>query len=127
MGETSGTASQERLTFSEAAGDALRYWEPRRLVYNAILLAVLCFHFYMAWPESKRTVLSETLLVLFILGVLANVAYCAAYAVDLFVQFSSLRPVWSSWRWSVLISGTAFAAAITHFFAAGIFRQASID
>jgi hypothetical protein len=109
-----------RPRFKELASEALRYWEPRRLIYNGALLAVVCAHFYAAWPASKASLALDPLFAFFILAVLANIAYCAAYAVDLFVQFSGLRAAWARWRWSVLLTGTAFAAAIAHFFTVGI-------
>ncbi len=109
-----------RPRFGDLASDALRYWEPRRLLYNAVLLAVVCVHFYAAWPDSKAFLTRDALFLFFILSVLGNIAYCAAYAVDLFVQFSGLRVTWARWRWSVLVMGTAFAAVIAHFFTLGI-------
>jgi hypothetical protein len=108
--------------FGELASDALRYWEPRRAIYNVILLIVVAAEFFMRWPASKSALSSDTILVCFFLAVLANVAYCAAYAVDLFVQFSGLRSSWGRMRWVVFLVGTAFAATITHFFAPGLFE-----
>jgi len=107
--------------FGELASDALRYWEPRRLIYNGVLLVVVAAEFLLRWPQSKSALTSDLLLVCFMLAVLANVAYCAVYAVDLFVQFSGLRSSWSRVRWAVLLVGTAFAATITHFFSQGLF------
>jgi len=101
--------------FASLAANALRYWEPRRLLYNAALAAVVAAHAVAAWPASRHWLDRDTVLSVFLLAVLANVAYCAAYAVDLFVQFSELRTQWPRWRWTVLATGTAFAAVITHF------------
>ena len=109
--------------FGALASDALRFWEPCRAIYNAILLIVVAVEFGMRWPASKSALSSDTILVCFFLAVLANVAYCAAYAVDLFVQFSGLRSSWRRMRWAVFLVGTAFAATITHFFAPGIFES----
>jgi hypothetical protein len=106
--------------FGEFAADALRYWEPRRLIYNAALFAVVCAHFAARWPESRALLTWDPLFILFFLAVLANIAYCAAYAVDLFVQFSAAREAWSRRRWMVLLVGTAFGATVAHFFACGI-------
>jgi ABC-type uncharacterized transport system permease subunit len=108
--------------FGEVASDALRYWERRRAIYNVILLIVVAVEFFMRWPASRSALSSDTILVCFFLAVLANVAYCAAYAVDLFVQFSGLRSSWGRMRWIVFLVGTAFAATITHFFAPGVFE-----
>ena len=62
--------------------------------------------------------------VLFVLAVLANVAYCAAYLGDVFVQISGFREGWLRWRWLLFVVGTAFAAAITRFFSIGFFGPA---
>ena len=58
---------------------------------------------------------------LFILAVLANVAYCAAYLPDLVLQFSTFRDGWLRWRWSLLTLGILFAGALTYLFTQGLF------
>jgi hypothetical protein len=108
-------SAASRPSFAECAAEALRYWEPRRLLYNLALAAVVLAHVLSAWPAWKSALTFDVILQLFFLAVLANIAYCAAYAVDLFVQFSGLREAWPRWRWVVLATGTAFAAVITHF------------
>ena len=101
--------------------EALRYWEPRRLFYNAILGAVVLGHIVVKWEGVRPALSFNMLLFLFFLAVLANVCYCAVYAVDLFVRFSGLQESWQKARVLVLLVGTAFAAAIAHFFAMTIF------
>jgi hypothetical protein len=59
--------------------DAIRYWEPRRLAYNAVLFVVVLFYFVKDYPASKQALSLDEILVVFVLTVLANVAYCAAY------------------------------------------------
>jgi hypothetical protein len=108
---------------SRAAGyvaDALRYWEPRRVIYNVALATVVLGHVAVGWPESRDTLSLNVLLGFFLLAVLANVCYCAVYVMDLFVQFSGLREFWAKGRIAVLIIGTAFAAVIAHFFVTNI-------
>lgn len=104
------------------ATDALRYWEPRRIAYNALLAGVVLWYFAKDWPESLRGIRFDGVLVLFILAVLANVAYCAAYVVDLFLQFSHFREERGRWRVLIVVIGFAFAAALTRFFAVGMFH-----
>jgi hypothetical protein len=99
----------------------LRYWEPRRLIYNGVLGLVVLVHFFLAWPASREKLSFDLVLGLFILAVLANIAYCGAYVADLFVQFSGLDAAWRRGRVVLLSVGTAFAATITHFFAKGFF------
>lgn len=108
---------------ARAAGyvaDALQYWEPRRVIYNVALLAVVLGHVIVGWPESRDKLSVNVLLGFFFLAVLANVCYCAVYAVDVFVRFSGLHEFWAKRRVAVLIVGTAFAAVIAHFFSMNI-------
>jgi hypothetical protein len=107
----------------ETITDALRYWEPRRLIFNAVLACIVLGYFAAAWPESRSAVTLNGVLFLFILAVLANVCYCAAYLGDLFVQFSGFTAVWQKGRWILFVVGTLFAAAITRFFAMGFFSN----
>ena len=114
MGSTETTLAG-RPSFGVLAANALAYWEPRRLVYNAALALVVALDMALGWPWSRTWLKADALLGMFLMAVVANIAYCAAYAVDLFVQFSELRAEWQKRRWIVLLIGTAFAAAITHF------------
>ena len=103
---------------SRYVANALRYWEPRRLIYNGVLALVVLVE--IALKRASQQVTFDLLLGLFILAVLANVAYCAAYAVDLFVQFSGLDAPWQRGRILVLVIGIAFGAALAHFFVQGM-------
>ena len=109
--------------FRELAAEALKYWEPRRVVYNAALAAVVIFYFVLGWPGSKALVSVNAVLFLFLLAVVANICYSAAYVVDLFVQLSSLRLLWLQRRWLLFLLGTLFAAVITRFFALGFLQD----
>lgn len=84
--------------FGAIASDALRYWEPRRALYNLALAGVVGAHLFAAWPASRRFLTWDTLFFLIFLAVLANVCYWAAYAVDLFVQYSGLGATWAPRR-----------------------------
>src|SRR5258705_7777627 len=100
--------------------DGLRYWEPRRVIYNGVLAAVVLLQFALAWPASQEKLSFDLVLGLFVLAVLANICYCAAYLADIFVQFSGLQAAWRRGRLLLLIVGTTFAATIAHFMANGI-------
>jgi hypothetical protein len=107
-----------------ALSEAIRYWEPRRLLFNAVLLAVVATVYFGA-PAGGRARLDFDLLQgLFVLAVLANVAYCAAYVVDVAVQTTTLRDNWLRLRWILLLIGLAFAAVLANFFSHGILIHA---
>ena len=114
-------ADAKRANFREMVTDAIRYWEPRRFVYNAVLACVIIGYFIAGLPRSRSTITFDGILILFLLAVLANACYCGAYIADLFAQFSGFRTQWQRWRWLLLFLGIAFAAVITRFFAMGIF------
>jgi len=105
----------------EAVSDALRYWEPRRIAYNVVLALVVVTYFALNWPHSRLTISLEGVLFVFILAVLANICYCAAYLGDVFVQVSGFRAAWRKWRWVLFVIGTAVAAIITRWFAIAFF------
>jgi hypothetical protein len=109
----------------ESATDAIRYWEPRRLVYNAVLIVVVVVCFLVRYPASKSVLSLDSGLFLFLLAVLANVAYCAAYLVDIFAQMSGYRDEWRRYRLGLFLVGLAFASVLTRFWILGILGQPS--
>ena len=105
----------------EILTDAIRFWEWRRLFYNLVLGGVVLLEFARLFPLSKCALEFNAVLALFLLAVLANAAYCAAYLVELLVQFSEFRERWLRWRLALWILGTVFAAVLAHFFSTGMF------
>jgi hypothetical protein len=101
--------------------DALRYWEPRRVVYNTVLALVVLGHFVAALPVSTEKLSVDVVLGLFVLAVGANICYCVVYLVDLFVQFAGLQGPWRRGRVALLVIGTALGAVIAHFIAKEFF------
>src|SRR5260370_28203168 len=108
-------------TFRESVSDAMRFWEPRRLVYNALLSVIVLFYFFKAYPASKAILTLDSILGLFLLVVLANIAYCAAYLADVFAQWSSYRDLWRRFLWILFAVGMLFAGILTRFIVIGIF------
>lgn len=91
--------------------DALRYWEPRRIVYN---LALALVTLSVGWPILELTEsppLLPAALVLFLLAAGANVLYCIAYPVDVFIQASEFREPWRKLRWLLFLCGLAIGMA----------------
>jgi hypothetical protein len=112
-------------TFRNSVTAAIRYWEPRRLIYNFVLAAIVLIYFALGYGTFRSKISLDLVLWLFLLAVLANVAYCAAYPVDIFVSASGFREEWLKYRWVIFVIGLLFAAVITRFFVVGIFQIAS--
>jgi hypothetical protein len=111
----------ETVQWRDYFANAIRYWEPRRIFYNLLLAIVVAVHFVLGLPFSRTALQFNTLLLLFVPAVLANVAYCAAYVPDVFAQMSSLRDSWLRYRWALFVVGLAFAAVLTHFWSLRMF------
>jgi len=91
--------------------DSIRYWEPRRIAYNAILVLVVAGSFF--YHQQPLAALNWQMVIgLLLAAVLANVLYCAAYAADILVQLSDYQAAWRRHRWMLWVVGTAFAAGI---------------
>jgi len=102
--------------------DAIKFWEPRRIIYNLVLAAIVILYFATGYPSSKAMLSVDFALGLFLLAVAANIVCCAASLVDVFVQASGFREVWQRSRWVLFVIGTTFAAVITRFIAMGMFH-----
>ena len=111
----------DAVTIRERATEAIKFWEPMRLVYNAVLAAIVLIYFRWGLPHSATYINTNGLSLLILLAVMANVAYCAAYVVDLFAQLSSFRQQWRTVRWGLFAIGMLFASILTRFFSMGMF------
>jgi hypothetical protein len=109
----------------DALSDAIRYWEPRRILYNSVLLLVVAITYWTKLPVSQAVMIADSLQVLFVLAVLANVAYCAAYVVDVVAQISAFRQIWLRLRWILLVVGVLFAGVLAHFVSNGLFTTST--
>jgi hypothetical protein len=98
--------------------DALRFWEPRRILYNLILTTVVFVWIFATWPHFRPALAWATLLPLGFLAFLANLCYCAAYVVDLPLQSSDLRALWIRRRWALWLLGTLLALLLENYWIA---------
>lgn len=115
-----GDAGRLADVLQEIAADAIEFWERQRITYNVILLLVVSVVFVVHAPGFLQRASVDFFLALFLLAVLANVAYCAAYPVDVFVQRSGLRAACRRVRRALLLVGTLFAGVLAQFIARGM-------
>jgi hypothetical protein len=104
--------------FREIVTDAARYWEPRRLGYNALLGAIFLGWVGFTWPHFRGAFTWSALGALTVLALLANVCYCTAYLIDIPLQYSPLRAAWRRRRRVLWLLGAIFAAALTWYWVA---------
>ena len=105
--------------------NAISYWEIRRIIYNAVLAAIVVGYFVANLPVSMELITPDVIFALFILAVLANIAYCAAYLADIVAQMSAFRDVWLRLRSVLFLIGLAFGSILTRWFTMGFFSRVS--
>jgi hypothetical protein len=104
--------------FKGVLADAIRYWEPRRVIYNFVLIAVTAAWVVATWPHFRPALTLSSLPPMSVLALLANVCYCAAYIVDFAMQHSSLDSLWRRRRWILWLIGTLFAIVLASYWIA---------
>lgn len=97
---------------------AARFWEPRRIAYNAVLTAIVLIWIIATWPHFRPAFRMATVPPMVVLALLANVCYSAAYLVDITVQRSSWAAVWTRRRWGLWLAGTLFAVLLENYWIA---------
>src|SRR6476469_2008712 len=97
---------------------ASRFWEPGRLWYSAILSAIVLLWVVLTWPHFRAALNWADLGRMTVLGLLANVCYCAAYLAEFFIQGALPARFWRRARYAVWIAGMLFAIVITNYWIA---------
>lgn len=106
----------------EHVTDALKFWEPARLFYNLALVATVVWQFmpFFNGVAPFRHDVIALLPQLIVLAGLANVAFCAAYPIDLFVQASDFRPSRGVWRLVIFAAGAIVGVSLAWLMSGGI-------
>lgn len=117
-----GQTTVTDITARDALSNAIRYWEPRRILFNVVLAVVAATVYLANWPHSARALSFDVAQELFVLAVQANVAYSAAYLVDVPTQLSAFRVTWLRLRSLLLAIGCIHGAILANFFAHQLFR-----
>ena len=94
----------------EITSSAIAFWEPARVLYNLILLLGILLECGFT-PEPLLHALPE----LFLMLMIANIAYCIGYIPDLFVQLSTYRNRILPIRWLCWLTLTWTAHLSVHF------------
>jgi hypothetical protein len=104
--------------FRGQLADAARFWEPRRLLYNFILVLVTFTWVLATWPHFRPALTLTSLFLMSILALLANACYSVAYFVDIPLQSSSAGASRNRFRWGLWILGTLFAFVLANYWIA---------
>ncbi|MFI5143363.1 MAG: hypothetical protein ACHQQS_15205 [Thermoanaerobaculales bacterium] len=109
-GGSPDSADASGATVREIMRDAVRFWEPRRVAYNLVLLVVVLVWLIVTWPHFRAALTFESLLALVVLALGANACYCVAYTAEIVMQRSLFRAGWRRRRFILWLVGTLLAA-----------------
>ncbi len=68
---------------SSPLSSPVRFYERGRILYTAILATILLLWFVFTWPHFRPALNLRDLGAFAVLGLLANLCYCAAYLADI--------------------------------------------
>ena len=104
--------------FRELLADAASFWEPHRIPYNLVLIAIVFTWLVATWPHFRPALTLTSLGIFTVLGLIANVCYSAAYLIDIALQTASFRSARRRWRWVLWLAGLIFAIVLTNYWIA---------
>jgi hypothetical protein len=110
--------SNTSLSLRTIVADAARYWEPRRILYNLVLAAVVLIWILASWPHFRPALNLPSFGILVVLGLIANALYCAAYFIDIPLQRSFPAILWKPRRAALWWIGMLFALLLTNYWIA---------
>jgi hypothetical protein len=112
--QTQSFANPPSAPLRALLSNALRFWEPRRLLYNLVLTAVTAAWVAASWPHFRPAFTFSTIPPMAVLAFLANLCYSAAYFVDIPLQASSASTLRRA-RWALWVLGTLFAILLASY------------
>jgi hypothetical protein len=98
--------------------DAARFWEPRRLLYNLLLLGVVLLWVTRTWPHFRPAITLESLGIMTVLALLANLCYSAAYLAEILIQNTTSGAAWNRQRWALWVVGALLAILFENYWIA---------
>jgi hypothetical protein len=107
-----------KLQTQEALRDAIRYWEPRRIIFNLVLATVVVGWVALTWPHFQAASPLQGLLFLVFASGAMNLCYTAVYLADIPLQHSEFRLLWQRFRWSLWLVGMLFALLLENYWIA---------
>ncbi len=99
----------------ETLANPMRYWEPRRILFNVFLAAVVVGWIVLTWPHFQEASVSEGVVFLLFAATVMNLCYSAVYLVEIPLRHSTL---WRRWRWGLWLVGTLFALLLENYWIA---------
>ncbi len=95
-----------------------RFWERGRLVYNSVLAAVVLIWIVFSWPHFRPALTFGSLVVMLVLGLGANLCYCAAYLAEVAMRSALTGAALRRARQGLWVLGMIFALLLENYWIA---------
>lgn len=112
------STAERRPQWLKSLALAGRYWEPRRLPYNLVIITVGIIWLVATWPHFRDALTWSLLGPLAVLWLLGNVCYCAAYLVEVPMQRFVLASAWDQRRHWLWLAGMLVAVLAENYWIA---------
>ena len=103
---------------SSPLSSPVRFYERGRILYTAILATILLLWFVFTWPHFRPALNLRDLGAFAVLGLLANLCYCAAYPADIAMRQLLPHTAWRRFRQILWLLGTLFAIVFENYWIA---------
>lgn len=108
----------ENVRETNGLKEAIRFWEPLRIWYTAVLVAIVLLWIVFTWPHFRPALTWINLGRMTVLGLLANVCYCAAYVAEFLIQGAVPQKWRRRARYVVFVLGLLLAMLLTNYWIA---------
>lgn len=98
--------------------NAMHFWEPRRIWYNAVLFMIVMLWLALTWPHFRPALNWLDFGRMCVLALLANVCYSAAYLAEFFIQGTLPSKYWRRVRCAIWILGMLIAIVFSNYWIA---------
>lgn len=102
----------------ESLAVAVRFWEPRRLVYNLVLAGFVAAWLVGTWPHFRPAMTLPNGLRLAGLALIANALYCTSYFGEIVVQQCERPTLAIRLRSALWIAGMVLAVLLENYWIA---------
>jgi hypothetical protein len=97
---------------------SIRFWEPRRLVYNLLLAGFVLAWLVGTWPHFRPVMTLNGTAQLAFFALLANLCYCMAYVAEILVRPFAPGTGGLHWRSALWVLGTVLAILLENYWIA---------
>ena len=96
--------------------EVVRWWERKRLLYNALLFGLEIFLMLLYGEETMRFGIGRAIILTLITNFIANIFYTAGWVLEIFISFYFKKRMPSAFKKVLFVLGTLFSLTLAFIF-----------